>query len=91
MKTRKMKKLLKKQQVLVVSFPDWNGGCYYGVMPSDYKPEEFEYTEWEGTLGALLKSNIQFTEHWEPFHEEPQEWTFNGRALALRWMREQLG
>lgn len=88
MKARVAKKQLKKAMVCVVCFPDWEGGNYYGVMPSGYKPEEFEYIEWEGTIEALIKQNPVFVESCEPFHEPRREWEVTGWELAQRWIKQ---
>lgn len=90
MKRRKVKKMLKKFNICVVSFPDWMGGNSCGICSEDYQTDDFEYIEWEGTIGALLKENPSFTESCEICHEPRKEWQVSGWALAQRWLKKQM-
>lgn|GEM_PF-4757085 len=46
----------------VVRIHDWHGGWSVSLERDDYKPDDFEYVEWEGNLTELYVSSRSFAE-----------------------------
>lgn len=64
----------------IVQCPDWNGGHYFKIRPTDIKDGEFEYgaqasdrTFLYGTKTILKYLDEVLVEHSEPFHEKPRD------------------
>ena len=76
----------KEIKIMVVRIPDYDGGYTHRVEEADYQLGDFEYNEFDGTLAQLEEQNPSFTNHVEPFHEEPQDWEITGKELVEKFL-----
>ena len=80
MEKKKFRELLLAKEiksVIILSYPDWNGGRQCGIMFNTSLEEvrddlsDYEYIEWWGDATEVLRHRkMVFYDHFEPFHEE---------------------
>lgn len=78
--------------VVVISYPDWNGGREHDVkfntQSEKIKREAFEYIEFEGDVTkALRHRNDIFVDHFEPRYETPVDIEMLLEDLILRGIK----